>query len=216
MRIAWIVGALMRANGAVIDLKIRRGEIQALVCGTRTYTVHIAIAAACPEAWRSLINECSGKINSLIELLQGKFSQHIMEVITQPDRGLFPKPKEIKFDCSCPDYASMCKHVSATLYGIGIRLDDSPEQLFLLRQVDQTELLLSAVQDVPLGLGSAVETKGIDDDLSQLFGIEIAKTTKNSARKTKKTDSAVVADGAIIETKKRTSTNSKKRKVRPM
>lgn len=124
----------------------------------------------------------------MIELLQGKFSQHIMQVITQPDKGLFPKSKEIVFDCSCPDHASMCKHVSATLYVIGIRLDESPDQLFLLRQVDQTELLLSAVKDVPFGLGSTVGANVIEDDLSQLFGIDIAETTKEQPKKVKKTD----------------------------
>ncbi len=165
-------------SGAVVDLKIQPGEINALVCGTRMYTVHITISTVSPEAWHSLIKECSGKINSLIELLQGKFSQHIMQIIMQPDKGLFPKKNEIVLNCSCPDYASMCKHVSAVLYGVGIRLDDSPEQLFILRQVDHTELLLSAAQDVSLGLSSPMASSIIEDDLSTLFGIEIAQETK--------------------------------------
>lgn len=193
-------------NGAVADLKIQSGEIHALVCGTRTYKVHITILATSSTDWRSLIKECSGKINSLVELLQGKFSQHIMQIITQPDRGLFPKNREISFNCSCPDHASMCKHVSAVLYGVGIRLDDFPEQLFMLRQVDHMELLLSAVHDVPLGLESAVGSKVIDDDLSQLFGIDIMETpTKKSSKKVKKTD-------LVAATKKVSGVSKKKKK----
>jgi Uncharacterized conserved protein len=174
-------------HGAVIDLKINSGEVHALVCGTHTYKVKITIAAASQEAWRSLIDECSGKINSLIELLQGKFSQNIMQVITQSDKGLFPKSEEITFDCSCFDHALMCKHVSAVLYGVGIRLDDTPDQLFLLRKVDQNELLLSAVQDVPLGVKAVVGAKKIDDDLSQLFGIEIEEVVNKQSTKKQST-----------------------------
>ena len=88
-----------------------------------------------------MIKECAGKIDSLIELLQGKFSKGVMEIITHKKNGLFPNPEEIKFVCSCPDYADMCKHIAAALYGIGARLDDKPEQLFVLRHVNHGDLI---------------------------------------------------------------------------
>jgi len=191
-------------NGAVLDLKIKSGEINALVCGTSLYKVRITIVAASPALWRNLIAECSGKINSLVELLQGKFSQHIMQIVSNPGKGLFPKYKEIKFDCSCPDYALMCKHVSAVLYGVGIRLDDSPEQLFLLRQIDHNELLLSATNNVSFGLASNFKAKASDGDLSQLFGIDIVEMTEEPLKKTKKK--------ALVVTKKRVLTSSKKKR----
>lgn len=65
----------------------------------------------------------------------GDFPQD-MQVLFKDKDGLFPKPKEISFTCSCPDWAIMCKHVAATLYGIGVRLDENPSLFFTLRGID--------------------------------------------------------------------------------
>ncbi len=170
-------------RGAILDLKIKSGIVQALVYGTKVYKVEISITAATSMAWQNLITECAGKINSLIELLQGKFSEHIMQVITQPDKGLFPKPNEIKFSCSCLDHAMLCKHTSAVLYGIGMRLDDAPEQLFLLRQVDHTELLSSVNNDLSLEITTS--TPIIDTDIETLFGIDLLPKAPAKVKKIK-------------------------------
>ena len=61
-----------------------------------------------------------------------------MERVCLRDKGLFPSPKDIKLSCSCPDWADMCKHVAAVLYGVGARLDASPELLFTLRGLDKS------------------------------------------------------------------------------
>ena len=131
-------------NGSVIDLKMAAGEITALVSGSSIYKVKIAIAKVVANKWNKIVDECAGKIDSLIELLQGKFSKAVMEIITDPKKGLFPDPKEIKLSCSCPDWADMCKHVAAVLYGVGARLDNRPEELFMLRQADHIELIAKA------------------------------------------------------------------------
>ena len=167
-------------HGAVVDLKIQSGKINALVCGTRTYIVSITITAATREKWLALIRECSGKINSLVELLQGKLSENIMQIITQPEKGLFPTSKEISFDCSCPDSAQMCKHVSAVLYGIGNRFDKDPENLFMLRSVDHAELLASSLENVKFDLNPQPSESVIQNNLSDLFGIEIQEETKQT------------------------------------
>ena len=120
-------------NGSVVDLKIARGEIAAMVSGSEVYTVRIAIKAASPSVWKALCEDCAGSIDSLVELLQGRFSKGVMERVCLPGKGLFPTPEEIKLSCSCPDWADMCKHVAAVLYGVGARLDASPELLFILR-----------------------------------------------------------------------------------
>ena len=119
-------------NGSVIDLQITRGEIVAMVSGSSIYTVKITIRALEQPRWKAVIGHCSGQIDSLVELLQGKFSRGVMEIITCKERGLFPAPKQIAMDCSCPDGAVMCKHVAAVLYGVGARLDESPELFFQL------------------------------------------------------------------------------------
>ncbi len=157
-------------NGSVIDLQIAAGKITALVSGSEIYEVSISIHSLEEKRWQAILNECAGKVASLVELLQGRLSSAVMEVVTRHGSGLFPIPKQIDFRCSCPDAASMCKHIAAALYGIGARLDAQPDLLFLLRGVDPQELILQA-GSVPLTEGQhpPLETT----DLSSLFGIEL-------------------------------------------
>src|SRR4051812_7398452 len=112
-------------NGSVVDLKIEKGKIKALVSGSSLYEVQIDIATLSKPHWSKLKEQSAGQIGTLVELLQGKLSKAVMELVTHRDQGLFPKPKEIKMSCSCPDYAGMCKHIAAVMYGIGNRLDQS-------------------------------------------------------------------------------------------
>jgi uncharacterized Zn finger protein len=169
-------GRCYARNGSVIDLNIKAGEIIALVSGSEIYDVHIKISQVAKSTWQKIVKECSGEISSLIELLQGKFSKGVMEIITKPKTGLFPKKSEIKFDCSCFDHADMCKHVSAVLYGVGARLDENPEDLFLLRQANHAEL----IENVPVGdLSKSLEknqSTEVVGDLSKIFGIDIVKS----------------------------------------
>jgi uncharacterized Zn finger protein len=171
-------GRTYARNGSVIDLKINPGEITAMVSGSEIYNIAIKIDALPASKWQALIKECSGKIESLIELLQGKFSKGVMEIITQKETGLFPKPKEIKLKCSCPDYAEMCKHVAAVLYGVGSRLDENPEALFNLRQTNHMDLI-DNMQLSTMPVGS--DDNQVDGDLSALFGIEFAQESPISA-----------------------------------
>src|SRR5215208_688935 len=131
-------------NGSVCDLQIDPGKVSARVCGSELYRVTIKIKPLADAVWRDVKRQCAGQIGSLVELLQGKLSKAVMEVVTRRDGGLFPEPKEIELSCSCPDWADMCKHVAATLYGVGARLDEQPELLFRLRQVDHLELIAQA------------------------------------------------------------------------
>lgn len=163
-------------NGSVLHLEIRKGEIAALVSGRSLYKIKIAILPVKPATWTKLCKQCAGGIGSLMELLEGKLSERVMNIMTAPGSGLFPAPAEIKLDCSCPDWAEMCKHVAATMYGVGARLDLQPELLFLLRHVDHNELVgqASAVTALTDGPGTA-NTPTLDaDDVSTVFGIELA------------------------------------------
>ena len=162
-------------NGSVVDLQIGEGEVHALVSGSSIYKVHVKVAAVPKSAWKAICAGCAGAIDSLVELLQGRFSKGVMERLCQQRTGLFPSPKEIQFSCSCPDSASMCKHVAAVLYGVGARLDERPELLFRLRKVDEKELITVAGRDLPLSRkGPAADKVLAADDLSALFGVEIA------------------------------------------
>jgi uncharacterized Zn finger protein len=159
-------------NGSIIDLNIFEGGIKANVQGTKLYDVDIKISPCLKSKWQKLVAECSGKIDSLIELLQGKFSKSVMEIITDKQIGLFPDLNEIKLNCSCPDYATMCKHVAAVLYGIGARLDQKPEELFLLRHVDHLALInSSSTSSLTQKKSSSQHLQ--ETDLSALFDIEM-------------------------------------------
>lgn len=162
-------------NGSVIDLQVSKGTIHAKVMGSYLYEVDIEIKAMGSLKWKSLVKACSGKIDSLVELLQGKFSDAIMAMIIDPNNGLFPHPNEILMECSCPDGVGMCKHTAAVLYGIGACLDRQPECLFKLRHVDHLELIAQASADGIIALSSP-STDGLkESELSSLFGIEMAE-----------------------------------------
>jgi len=160
-------------NGSVIDLQIDRGKIEALVSGSEIYKVKIEIAVAAQARWKSICADCAGSVASLVELLQGKLSSHVMERVCRAADGLFPSPKEIKMSCSCPDWAGMCKHVAATLYGVGARLDRDPGVLFALRGVEHSELI-SVGADLSFTEAAANNQRVLaEDDIAALFGLEI-------------------------------------------
>lgn len=159
----------------MIDLSIGAGKVKALVSGSSIYEIEIGIEPVARSTWKKIRDECAGKIDSYVELLQGRFSRGVMEVMTRRKGGLFPTPDEISMSCSCPDDAIMCKHVAATLYGVGARLDERPELLFTLRAVDPLELLGAAVSGparlkAPLPAGGRVLAGA---DLSGIFGIDL-------------------------------------------
>jgi len=163
-------------NGSVVHLEIARGKILARVSGSSLYTVNIEIDPLTQPRWRAFKQRSAGKVGTLVELLQGRLSKAVMELVTNRESGLFPNPKEIKIGCNCPDYAWLCKHAAAVLYGVGRRLDTAPEMLFTLRGVDHTELIDQATASIPdaVNAGGAPTLHG---DLSALFGIEIGDGT---------------------------------------
>ena len=169
-------------NGSVIDLQISRGKVEALVSGSEIYRVKVDIAVAAPARWTAICRDCAGSVGSLVELLQGKLSKNVMERVCREADGLFPAPSEIGMSCSCPDWADMCKHVAATLYGVGARLDSDPDLLFTLREVDRAELVSTVGADLPLTHAAAASERVLaDDDVAALFGIDIAAPDASSA-----------------------------------
>jgi len=168
-------------NGAVIDLQIAPGVVTALVSGSALYTVKIDVGSVARARWQSIRRDCSGAIDSVIELLQGRLSDTVMVRLCDQKAGLFPSPADIGFSCSCPDWASMCKHVAAVLYGIGARLDRQPELLFTLRQVAYEELIAKAGAGLSAAAAAPAATKILaEEDLSAMFGIEIAAANETS------------------------------------
>jgi uncharacterized Zn finger protein len=163
-------------NGSVVDLQIAKGTVAAAVSGSDLYTVTITIAPVPATRWKAICRDCAGTIDSLVELLQGRLSKAVMDRVCREGDGLFPAPKEIKLSCSCPDWAGMCKHVAAVLYGVGARLDEKPALLFALRGVDENQLLANAGQELSLKKAVPATTKVLDDgDVAALFGLEMVE-----------------------------------------
>jgi uncharacterized Zn finger protein len=173
-------------NGSVIDLQIAPREVRAMVSGSSIYSVSISIGVVPAAHWQSICADCSGGIDSLVELLQGRLSKGVMERICRQANGLFPKPSEIRFSCSCPDSARMCKHIAATLYGVGARLDREPELLFRLRAVDEKDLVATVGKALPASKAAPGANVLETDDLSSIFGLDMAAT-----------DGPIEAGGAI-------------------
>ena len=177
-------------HGAVLDLQIDSGRVEALVqgSGSKPYSVSIKIKAVSKKVWQEIKSTCEGKLDSLQELLNGKFPKALGEIFTARDVGLFPSPEEIDFDCSCPDWAYMCKHVAAVLYGIGARLDEDPGLFFKLRKIKMADLITQAVEDKTKKLLKKAEKKSsrviAESDIANVFGIDMEENIDMDISKT--------------------------------
>jgi uncharacterized Zn finger protein len=168
-------GRTYARNGSILDLQIVKGEITAKVSGSELYTINISIGAVAAARWKSICGDCAGSIASVVELLQGRLAKGVMDRVCQQSEGLFPGPKDIKLSCSCPDWADMCKHVAATLYGVGARLDAQPELLFVLRGVDAKDMIAGAGGLFAKPKRAPATAKVLaEDDVAALFGLDMA------------------------------------------
>ena len=184
-------------NGSVIHLSIAHGEVQARVMGSSLYTVAVKVSPVAAPHWQAIGKDCSGSIDSLVELLQGKLSTAVMQRICTPQTGLFPAPSEMRFTCSCPDWADMCKHVAAVLYGVGARLDQQPELLFSLRGVDAQDLVSQAGAGLPKSRSGIATDKVLDDTmLGDVFGFEMDEAAPPVDRVVAKTKAVAGKTGA--------------------
>ncbi len=186
-------GRAYARNGSIVDLQIEPGKIVALVSGSHLYRIEIEIQPLAAARWKAVKSKCRGQIGSLIELLRARMSQGVMEIVTHRESGLFPSPKEIQMLCTCPDWAEMCKHLAAVLYGVGNRLDRQPELLFKLRQVDHLELIANIADSTGAARKPAQKKTIAQKDLAQVFGIEMdvpVSAVKPVARRSRKTGPA--------------------------
>ena len=163
-------------NGSVCHLSIGKGAVEAIVSGSELYSVSVKIDPLKTPKWAKLKQQCTGKIGSLIELLQGRLSEEILGVVVDREDGLFPLPGEISYQCDCPDWAGMCKHIAAVMYGIGARLDWEPELLFSLRGVDHEDLISAEASVDAIAGGSSKRGRRralTGGDLEGVFGVEL-------------------------------------------
>jgi uncharacterized Zn finger protein len=214
-------------NGSVCHLGIKRGKVEAFVMGSELYEISVNIKTLPKKRWESIKKVCAGRIGSLLELLQGRLSDEIMSIVTDPEEGLFPRRGEIEFECNCPDWAVMCKHAAAVFYGVGVRLDAQPELLFLLRGVDHEELLavdMDAMDAITSGSVAGKAQQINDGDLADIFGIDIEDDSpakpakkktpaKHKSTRKKKVAKPVKKKVAKRKSVKKTATVAPKKKV---
>jgi len=196
-------------NGSVCHLEINEGHVKALVSGSSLYEINIEIKSLVAEKWNVIKKNCTGQIASLLDLLSGKLTRGVMDVVCHPNDGLFPLADELRLFCDCPDWATMCKHVAATLYGVGSRLDSVPEQLFKLRGVNFEELIdvNQAVLDVTKSAQG--RRKRLEDSaISDLFHLETADESASPINNAKAFPKHLTGQAIL---KKRTELNLTKR-----
>ncbi|SMP76049.1 Uncharacterized conserved protein, contains Zn finger domain [Neorhodopirellula lusitana] len=182
-------GRTYARNGSITDLRISKGKITSMVCGSSLYDITIKIDALPSGRWADIYRSCSSSIHSMMDLMRGRLGDDVIRRITDPQSGMFPASDELHLKCSCPDGAYLCKHLAATLYGVGHRLDTLPDLLFQLRGVDQNDLISQAFS--PEGASSAMgldQGSGLDGaDLSDIFGIDLADSPSTPTPVTKQT-----------------------------
>lgn len=167
-------GRTYARNGSVVHLELSRGVIRAFVSGTELYEAEVKIRPLDEARWRKVRRACAGRIATVVELLSGRLSSAVMEVLCDPAGGLFPASAELHLSCSCPDQARLCKHLAAVLYGVGARLDQAPELLFTLRGVELAELVADAGDAGALASPAAAGAPLVPDDrLAEIFGIDL-------------------------------------------
>lgn len=170
-------GRTYARNGSVCHLQIETGKIKAYVCGSSLYEVDIYFKPLPASKWEAIKKKCSGEVGSVLELLQGQLSQAVMRTVSDKRKGLFPLPGDMRFECSCPDWADLCKHTTAVLYGVGHRLDSQPNLLFVLRGVDPDELVST---DFAIPEPTSVTPSIAEDQLASIFGIEMDDSVTSS------------------------------------
>ncbi len=203
-------------HGAVLDLRIEPGKVESLVQGSRArpYKVTVKIKPIEKRIWRNIVSACEGRLESLERLLAGKFPKALGEIFMARGKGLFPSPEEIEFDCSCPDWAYMCKHVAAALYGIGARLDQDPGLFFKLRKAAIKDLVARAVKDKSRKLLTKAGKKGKrvipEADVGDLFGIDMEDAPVPAGKKARAKGPAKKKSGPAAKRGPAKDTPSKK------
>jgi uncharacterized Zn finger protein len=165
-------GRAIAGNGTLLHMEIEEGVVRAYVAGSELYSIGVKIQPLKPKRWEQIKSACAGNLGSMVELLQGKFSDEVMRVLIDPKTGMFPSDNDFDLDCSCPDWTRLCKHLAGVLFAVGAKLDQQPELLFTLRGVNPIDL----IQVSPVVAKSTSDTSDVLDQsaLSDVFGVDFA------------------------------------------
>lgn len=155
--------------GAVVNLRILEGRAFARVIGTGLYTVAVRVEPVSPRRRTAIRDRCARRVDSVAALLRPDPPAAVREIVAHRETGLFPAPAEMTVRCDCYPGRGICVHEAAAMYGIGARLDRSPEDLFRLRGFDPDALTERAVEETAPPGGEGLG----GDDLSAIFGVNV-------------------------------------------
>ena len=188
-------------SGQVVDLQITAGKVVALVSGTELYETTIAIAPVKSPQWKAICRDCAGSIDSVVELLQGRLAQGVMDRVCR-ERG-WPASFAPARDQAVMQLPGLGTHVQARR-GRAVRRRRPARPATgparsVLRGVNQNELIADAGQGLTVGSATASAKVLQDSDMAALFGLEMAdgessvvsaSATPEPARRIKKAGAA--------------------------
>ncbi len=132
-------------QGNVISIQFEGRRVHARVQGTEKepYKVKLWLDVLNDEDWQYVIEAMAKKAKWSAQLLAGVMPKDIENAFAASGKRLFPfKLEEVKSECTCPDKANPCKHVSAIYFLMGDRFKEDPFILFQLRGRSRQQILL--------------------------------------------------------------------------
>ena len=135
-----------------------------------------------------------------IALGSGTMTERLVTLFEAKDIRFIPRRWSlIESDCSCPDSASLCKHIAAVLYILAKEIDHDPRLLFQLAGIDLAELrekILPAAGDMSAEPAlTAVPEQGVSpaDDTAADSAMGVIPAASTAIFETPATDNATIA-----------------------
>ncbi|GJG98538.1 SNF2-related protein [Cupriavidus pauculus] len=133
-------------KGAVKDLVVTGGTIQAQVQGSRPRPYHVTIKVPPLSSLDStrLLDAVAAEPTLIARMLNRELDPSVLDHARKLGISIFPtRWKDLEMQCSCPDWAVPCKHLAAAIYLLSREIDGNPFLVFALRGIDLAQALTS-------------------------------------------------------------------------
>lgn len=132
-------GASYARNGMVQEINFSGNIISAKVKGSRRtpYSETIKLPGFSSKDIDKLVKLIQEQPVVLSKLFNRQLDESLAKMAEEAGMPLFPKQwKDLKMNCSCPDWAVPCKHLAAVIYKTSMEIDNNPFLVFSLHGVD--------------------------------------------------------------------------------
>ena len=154
-------------EGNVTSIRFEGRRVHARVQGTGEdpYKVKLWLDVLNDEDWDYVLEALAQKARWSAQLLAGIMPSDIERAFAASGKRLFPfKLQEVRSECTCPDKANPCKHISAVYFLMGDRFSEDPFVLFQLRGRNRAKLLEDLAERRQQLLSKLAEQASADDD----------------------------------------------------